>query len=189
MKNFQSSLSVFFLVSGILSIAWFFKTLQGAGLVSITEHLFFISYWMSEILIALLCLILSLALMFNPGQSRLTSLFLLGMLLSTSANAAHHYYLRDYNVIYAIIAGSIFWIGIVFSILLLKYPRFMNHPFIVKFGFLALGVLINFHLDIIVPHIVGRYWAAFLNSMFLLGCAVYYLVYLVQKRGDTKSSQ
>ena len=166
-----------------MSAVWFVTSLRTAGLVWTREYLLFVAHWMSEILIAVLGLLLALAMMRQPEKPRVGVFFVLGMILSASFNAAFYYSYRDVHTHRAVMAGLVFLAGLVFALAALRDTRFSKEKFFIKFGLVGIGVLINFHLDIIVPNIQNHFWAAFVNSLFLLVAGVYFLVLLLNKRG------
>lgn len=188
LKTYQSLLAAFLLITAALTSAWFIGAFRTAGLVWVQDYLIFIAHWMSEILIAALGLILAAAMLRRPETPRISVLFLLGMILSASFNAAYYYRHRDPNTAFFVIASAIFLVGLVFTILLLRDRKRLEEAFIIRFGLVALGILINFHLDIIVPNIFNRLWAAFMNSLFLLSAGVYALILILNKR-DSESSR
>ena len=182
MKNLNTALGVFLFVTGMLSAAWFLTAFRTAGLLYVQDSLLFIAHWMSELLISILGFILAFVLFFTPKTPRIGVLFLLGMILSASSNAAFYYSVRAHNPPLACIAGMLFLCGIAGVLFCLRHRGWRNETFLAKFGLLALGVLINFHLDLIVPHIQNRLWAAFLNSLFLLSAGAYLLIRLLCKK-------
>jgi len=180
--KFQTFCAVFLNIVALLCAVWFFANFREAGLVWIKEYLFFIAHWMSEILIVILSLLLAFAMFRKPQKPRMGVFFVLGMILSASFNAFFYYSYRDLHTSLAGIAGFVFVTGLVLTVMALRSACFTEEKFLIKFGLVGIGVLINFHLDIIVPNIENHFWAGFVNSLFLLAAGVYFLILILNKR-------
>lgn len=175
--------SYFSIVSVIFSI-WFIFSLIKANIPFTKDFVIFIIHWISELIIIGLGIIISIALFQDKIWSKKVAFFSLGMILSSTLVASYSYMFNLHNVLFSIIAGIIFISSIPILVISFRNYNINKADFHMKFILLSMGILINFHLDIILSYILHNLWAAFIISLFILIVSCYYLILIIKNGND-----
>ncbi len=175
--------SYFSIVSVIFSI-WFIFSLIKANIPFTKDFVIFIIHWISELIIIGLGIIISITLFQDKIWSRKVAFFSLGMILSSTLAASYSYMFNLHNVLFSIIAGIIFISSIPILVISFRNYNINKADFHMKFILLSMGILINFHLDIILSYILHNLWAAFIISLFILIVSCYYLILIIKNEND-----
>lgn len=178
MKAFEKVLAIFFLVMGISIIfVWTMLLVSGDVPVSSADLFGFIFHWVSELFLAALSIVLSIALFSKREWARTVCFYNLGMSISSTFNAVYHYILKEPELLLASLTGIFFIISIILLVLSFKYFSFK--VILLQFGLFNMGLLVYLLLNLSGLQGQQGEWAFFTILVYLTGMALFFVFRLV----------
>jgi len=189
MKVIEKLLSLFLVIMGISIISVWTLLIITDNVPDIKKDLISLSFhWTSELLLALISIIIAFAILFNKKWGQSSVFFTLGLALSSTFNAVFYYIFNEFNIAFIIIIGSFFILSLFFLIFSLIRFNFQDikNSFIYKFGLFNLGLLLYLVLNIAGEFCQAKRWSAFISFIFLILMDIYYSLTLINFKGEKK---
>ena len=178
MEALEKALAIFFLVMGISIIfVWTMLLVSGDVPVSSASLFGFIFHWVSELFLAVLSIVLSIALFSKREWARTVLFYNLGMSISSTFNAVYHYTFKEPGLPLAAFTGLFFIVSIVLLVLSLRQFDLKNP--LVRFGLFSIGLSV--YLLFNLAGIQGQQgeWAFFTILVYLTGMVLFFVFRLV----------
>jgi len=178
MKALEKSLAVFFLVMGISIIfVWTMLLVSGDVPFSSADLFGFIFHWVSELFLAVLSIVLSIALFSKREWARTVCFYNLGMSVSSTFNAVYHYTFKAPALPLAAFTGLFFIISIIFLVLGFKHFSFKDS--LLQFGLFNIGLFLYLALNLAGLQGQQGEWAFFAILIFLICTCLFFVFRLV----------
>jgi hypothetical protein len=174
MRALEKALAVFFLVMGISILSvWTMLLVSGDVIVGSAGLFAFVFHWVSELFLAVLSIVLSIALFSKREWARTVCFFNLGMSVSSTFNAVYHYTYKDPALPLAAFTGMFFIISII--LLVLGFKRFGFKDSLLQFGLFNMGLLAYLLLNLAGLQRQQGEWAFFTILVYLIGMALFFV--------------
>ncbi len=178
MRAFEKALAIFFLVMGISILSvWTILLVSGDVIVGSAGLLGFIFHWVSELFLAVLSIVLSIALFLKREWARTVSFYNLGMSVSSTFNAVYHYTLKEPSLPLAAFTSMFFIVSIVLLVLGLKKFSFKDSLW--QLGLFNMGLLVYLLLNLAGLQGQQGEWAFFALIIYIICMALFFVSRLV----------
>jgi hypothetical protein len=179
MKAYEKLLAIFLIIVGAAIVAvW--SLLLAAGKVSgVDAKLFsFVFHWASELLLAVLSIIVAIGLFGQKQWAKKFGLFVLGLSICSTFHAAYYYFVEQPMLYLAVMVSIFFAVSIVLLLLGFRAWWFSSETPInlSKLNLAVLGILVYYLLNIAGQHGQEGEWSSFANALFLTVVAVFFLI-------------
>ena len=173
MRVYEKIVSIFLLILGV-SVAGVWALLIIAGDLPPTgssgEILALAMHWGSELLLATLCLLTGIYILFGSPKAQRGLFFTLGLAAGSTFNALAHYALVEPNVLMVSLLG-IFFICVVAALisgLILNTKDHSTNQIMYKSGLFLLGFIIYYLLNTAADYAVPNSWQFFAQAVLFI---------------------
>ena len=173
MRMYEKIVSVFLLVLGVSAVGiWAFLVITGDLPPTGTsrEILALAMHWGSELLLAVLCLITGIYILFSKQKAQRGMFFTLGLAAGSTFNALAHYAMVEVNILMICIVGF-FFVGVLtafISGLILNTKNHASNQVMYKSGLFLSGFIIYYLLNIAADYAVTGSWQFFVQAVLFI---------------------
>jgi hypothetical protein len=179
MKAYEKLLAIFLIILGAAIIAVWSLLLARGNVFDVDANLFsFLFHWASELLLAVLSVVVAVSLFSQKRWAKKLGLFVLGVSICSTFHAAYYYFIEQQILFLAVMVSIFFGISVVFLLLGFRAWWFTSKTQInlLKLSLAVLGILVYYLLNIAGQHGQEGEWSSFANALFLMVIAVFFLV-------------
>ena len=185
MKLIEKLIAAFLLIMGISIISVWIMLIVSDQVPDIKKDIFsFIFHWISELMLAILSIVLFYVLIRKSKRAIPALFFNLGLAVCSTTHAISYYYLKEFNIAMILFIGLFFILSLLsFIYYFISAGKIQNTSYIYKvnFGLFSIGITIYLLLNIAGQYGEKGEWIVFINLMLIIIIGIYYAMFFIKK--------